>query len=132
MVAADDLKRASWHCIHFVDGSGVDVILTQLTSSGISTLKVDASNVSNEKELLKEIAAAMHFPDYFGANWDAFAECICDLEWLAAGGYVLIVENSTCLWKAIPRAAGKLLEAWLFAADQWAQEGVPFHLVFSW
>lgn len=26
----------------------------------------------------------MHFPSYFGGNWDAFSDCVNDLSWLAA------------------------------------------------
>ncbi len=31
------------------------------------------------------------FPDYFGENWDAFDECICDLEWIAASRLAVVI-----------------------------------------
>ncbi len=36
-----------------------------------------------------EAAAALHFPPTFGENWDAFYDCLTDLAWLPAEGYVL-------------------------------------------
>ena len=43
--------------------------------------------------LFQEWAAALQFLWYFGWNWDAFDECIADLEWLAADAYLLVVTN---------------------------------------
>ncbi len=45
--------------------------------------------------LFDEFAAALQFPYYFGENWDAFDECLTDLEWLPADAYILLIENST-------------------------------------
>lgn len=40
--------------------------------------------ITDKKELFKHYCDALHFPDYFGDNWDAFEECLHDLSWLAA------------------------------------------------
>jgi len=48
-------------------------------------------------QLLQEWAAALQFPWYFGHNWDAFDECICDLGWLPADGYILYITTSDLL-----------------------------------
>ncbi len=42
-----------------------------------------------------EFAAALQFPPYFGENWGAFDECIEDLEWLPATGYLLLLIDAT-------------------------------------
>lgn len=36
----------------------------------------------DEASFFQEISASFQFPCYFGENWAAFDECICDLEWL--------------------------------------------------
>jgi Barstar (barnase inhibitor) len=45
-------------------------------------------------DLFDEFAACFQFPCYFGENWSAFDECLADLEWLPAVGYVLLVLNA--------------------------------------
>ena len=52
------------------------------------------------ENLFDEFAAALQFPYYFGENWNAFDECVTDLEWLPADGYVLLVSDSMHLLEA--------------------------------
>jgi RNAse (barnase) inhibitor barstar len=44
-----------------------------------------------KQDLLRALAEGLKFPDYFGWNWDALEECLCDLSWLdAPHGIVLL------------------------------------------
>lgn len=44
-------------------------------------LEVPAGIVS-KKRLMTAIARAGHFPEYFGANWDALLDCLRDMDWI--------------------------------------------------
>jgi RNAse (barnase) inhibitor barstar len=45
----------------------------------------------HKQDLLRALASGLKFPDYFGWNWDALDECLCDLSWLnAPAGVVLL------------------------------------------
>jgi hypothetical protein len=39
---------------------------------------------------LREIGSILKFPDYYGENWNAFEECINDLNWIKEKSVVLI------------------------------------------
>jgi ribonuclease inhibitor len=43
-------------------------------------LKVDVGAVTSRRELHRLLAEAFRFPDYYGHNWDAFDECIRDVD----------------------------------------------------
>jgi hypothetical protein len=51
-----------------------------------------------------ECAAAWQFPYYFGENWDAFEECLTDLQWLLAEAYVFCVTRAVHLLEKEPSA----------------------------
>lgn len=46
--------------------------------------------LKKEDALLDALSAALRFPDYFGRNWNALDECICDLSWLPPGDVALV------------------------------------------
>lgn len=47
------------------------------------------AGIQSEAVLMEALFDALRFPDYFGSNWDALWECICDLSWLPPGDVVL-------------------------------------------
>jgi len=128
MICLDDLLKPTWQCVHF---SHLDLsLVSELRSRGIAVLEANVESVATGVDLFNVLAKAMQFPTYYGKNWDAVDECLRDLDWLPATGYVLLLHHSQYLWRQVPRDAGMLIESWLFAAEEWGQQDVPFHLVF--
>ncbi len=126
-LGVDRLTSISWECVHFTTDK-VDSILEHFERSGsIQLFRMDAQTAPS---LMEGVANALHFPTYFGHNWDAMDECMRDLSWLEFGGLVLMVENAGGMWEKSTCDAGMFLGIWLSAAEKWASEGKPFHLVF--
>ena len=68
---------------------------------------------------MEALAAALRFPDYFGKNWDAVADCLRDLpDAFPGAGHVLFIRNGLRLWQAAPAEAARLVEVWLSAAGE--------------
>ncbi len=124
------LKKSTFQCIHFIEESELQEVLE--ASSGLLAREFSAAKIKSQKDLLAAIAVALAFPDYFGHNLDALDECLQDLEWLPATGYVFFVKNATSLWRRNSRLAAVLVDVWLTAAEHWNETNVPFHLVFVW
>jgi hypothetical protein len=132
MVFLEDLATPSWCCVRFLSASAEWPSPADLARQGLELLDLDAARVASEGELLEELARVFRFPDYFGGNWDAVEECLRDLEWFPARGYVLRVLGAEALWERLPAAAGRLVESWLVCAEEWARQGISFHLAFLW
>ena len=75
--------------------------------------------------LLKNIAAALAFPDWFGQNWDALEDCLTDLSWSGAAGYVLLFDGAR-----VGDDFGVLVDVLTSSAEYWASRGKPFFAVF--
>jgi RNAse (barnase) inhibitor barstar len=88
--------------------------------------RVDLTAVRNKAALLAVLARAIEFPDWFGKNWDALLDCLGDLSWRPAPGYVLILEHCGVFAKHAPKDYVTALEVFNAAADSWRERGVPF------
>jgi hypothetical protein len=93
MLRADDLARVTWCCLHYASTADVSPQLrAALERAGIAAFDLDGAPIRTRDDLLRGIADAMQFPDYFGMNWDAVIDCLRDLaDRHPAEGYVLFV-----------------------------------------
>lgn len=78
------------------------------------------------EELHAALALALKLPEWYGHNWDALADCLCDLSWKPAPGYLIFVEGHDALRAAHPDDFDTLIEIFAEAADYWREEDVPF------
>jgi RNAse (barnase) inhibitor barstar len=95
-------------------------------SLGLFTVTVDLAGCTGKDELLRRLADAFAFPDYFGSNWDALEECLADLEWLDSQGFVLGLDHSAALREARGEDYATLVSILEGTAEHWRERGVPF------
>jgi hypothetical protein len=50
-----------------------------IKQGGLAFFLLDGAKINSKDQFLKEAAARLQFPDYFGANWDAFEDCLTDM-----------------------------------------------------
>lgn len=60
---------------------------------GMYTSYLRGTRCKAEDVFFREVSASFQFPYYFGENWDAFDECICDLEWLNVSSIFLVIDD---------------------------------------
>ncbi|HRP75880.1 MAG TPA: barstar family protein [Rhodocyclaceae bacterium] len=71
---------------------------------GFDVLRVDLAGCVAKHDFLDRIAAALGFPEWFGHNWDALADCLADLSWLPETGHILILEHADEFAQEAPAA----------------------------
>jgi RNAse (barnase) inhibitor barstar len=119
--------------LHDASRSGVygaprdDVIREVVRGSGLRLVDVSLKDARPREELMLRIARALDFPDWFGGNWDALEDCLSDLSWHDAQGWVLVFRDFDGLARD---DLGVLVDVLASTAEFWAGQGKLFFAVF--
>jgi hypothetical protein len=104
------------------DGGYLDAAL----ALDFAAVPIDFDGCTGRDDAIARIAAALHFPDWFGGNWDALADSLADLSWLPAPGYLLLLARTDAWRDADPESFESLASILAEASARWARERVPF------
>lgn len=94
--------------------------------AGIAWLSVDLAPAAEKMRFLAECARDMRFPETFGANWDALADCVEDFSWHPAAGFVVRFANAQVFAVAAPHDFATAVEILRNAAIYWKEQGKVF------
>lgn len=104
-----------------IDAAQCQVIVEAACAQGRCTRFIEAGGARDKHTLLARIADALEFPQWFGHNWDALADCLSDLSWLPRqSGYVFLLDDCSAHTEAMP----VLREIFEQACSDWHRSGV--------
>ena len=121
MVHLDEFQTTRRPWLHLVDNS-VDLkpLISSLRLGGAIVVEFDGVRMRNVDATFREFVRELRFPEYFGWNWPAFAECVTDLEWLPGPSYLLIIRNAGELLADSEPDRDTLLRLLNKAGSRWA------------
>ncbi|MGW3786738.1 barstar family protein [Micromonospora chokoriensis] len=82
--------------------------------------RLDGKRMADADHVFYEFSDALLFPGYFGWNWNALSDCLRDLHWLPADGYLVVIENVRWLLSSNPEERLILVEILRRAVATWA------------
>ena len=100
-------------------------------AAGFAFFHIEGKNISRKEQLLNHVATALHFPGDFGHNWDALEECLTDMEWVDADGYVIYYDHIDALLSAHPDQFETLVEILRDAVASWKEDGTAMAVLLS-
>ena len=130
--------RAPWTSLLVLKGrDSVDSLVKPPPGFVLKSIK--GAKCKTPAALFAEFAKVMELPEYFGHNWDALEECLADLEWMPAKGYVLLLTDAEQILPQDEEEYATLLEVLSDAGEAWGtgQAGMgerpatPFHVLFA-
>lgn len=101
-------------------------IVQAATEAGLAAFRIDIGHVHDKEDFLGDVCRAMKFPDWFGGNWDALADCLKDLSWVQGRGYVVILEKSKHFCAAHKHEFDEAMDVFAEASGYWRGQGRPF------
>jgi RNAse (barnase) inhibitor barstar len=117
-----DPERAG---VHHLPHGPIDDLLAGAGAAGCLVSRVDLTGARNKSEMLAAIGKALRCPEWFGHNWDALTDCLLDMGWLPATGYVVILDHCDGIHARAEDDFVTLTQVFQDAAEQRREEGVP-------
>ncbi|WP_051176030.1 barstar family protein [Luteimonas mephitis] len=120
------LADASQNGAYFIDVRDREGLEEIARGLGFAVAAIDFAGCDGRDEVLERFAAALRFPEWFGGNWDALADCLGDLSWWPADGYLLLLDHASAWRVSEPFDFATLLEILNDAAMSWSAQRLPF------
>lgn len=98
----------------------------RVEAAGLRCFTLDGGAVVDKTTFLRACADALALPDYFGWNWDALEECLRDLSWAPAPGYILLYDRAAPFIRRAPADWAVARSIFASAAAHWRAEATPF------
>lgn len=98
---------------------------------GAYTSYIRGLRCETEDDFFREISASFQFPWYFGENWAAFDECICDLEWLNFKRFYLVINDFSKMFKGNGKLQEILINYLACAVEYWDSLDIPFYILLN-
>ncbi|MDO8958742.1 MAG: barstar family protein [Rhodocyclaceae bacterium] len=112
--------------VYHMPGDGEAGLIAAAAQNNFAVFRVDLAGVSDKAALLKAIGDAMAFPEWYGRNWDALLDCLADLGWQSAEGYVVILEHCDGIHGRAETDFVQTLQVFEAATNEWREQGIPF------
>ena len=96
---------------------------------GVYTSYLRGTRCKTEDDFFNEVSASFQFPFYYGENWPATDECLCDLEWLCASEIFVVIDDFSCMFSEQKHIQNmlqnRIIKYFTTMIDYWKEEGVP-------
>jgi hypothetical protein len=115
----------------YLAGPDTRLIAEAAQAAGLALWRVDIGHVHDRQGFTGLVAKALEFPDWFGGNWDALEDCLGDLSWHPAAGYVLLLEHGKHFGAGHKQEFVTAVEVLDGVAAYWQEQGKPFWAIVS-
>lgn len=98
---------------------------------GKTLLSIEVGDCRDIDDVLREIGAALHFPIWYGNNFDALHDCLTDLDWHPAKRIAIELAGLEILRQQDPEALSTLIEVLQSAVDHRANSQNPLLILLT-
>ncbi len=126
--ATSDASSSGVYLVAHVDLVSIDAAASE---AGWLVRRVELRGCPDRTALMQRIEAALNVPDAMEPTWDALSNCVRDLSWIPAPGYVFLFDHADDLRDAAKGDFDTLLDVFDEAGFAWAEREMPFWSFFA-
>lgn len=104
-------------------------LVDMFISKEYKVFSLEGTKIKSKADLLRQMSQVMKFPDYFGNNWDALEECLSDLSWITAKGFVIKFVNADNFIAICPSDFRVFVQIIESVSKSWSIEETDFILI---
>jgi RNAse (barnase) inhibitor barstar len=121
---SDILKHPETSGVYLLEESpSVQLIEKMSREEGVGFFHLEGQEIRNKQQFLKQAALVLRFPEYFGNNWDAFADCLTDMSWHEEDGFVILYDHFDSFAQHSPHEFEKALDIFKESTEFWQDQG---------
>lgn len=125
------LENTSQAGIYHLPDSGRTVVREAAAALGFVCFEVDFADATRLDSVLIKLAQVLDFPDWYGRNLDALKDCLTDLSWCEAPGYVLIITRAEPLHAEHIDDFRRLNQVFAQAIVEWRANDCPLWVFYD-
>ncbi len=130
--STDILQDQQASGVYLIEGPFRVSYLEELARAhSLTFFHVRGAEIDGKDRFLSQAAADLRFPEYFGHNWDAFEDCLTDMSWQEADGFVVLYDHIDALVQKSPEDFATALAILKEAAEFWRNQGKSFFALLS-
>lgn len=127
LLATDHPSGVYWLKTH----ASVAELQKHSRAKSLTFFHLEGKKIEKKDQFLNHAAVAMKFPDHFGKNWDAFYDCLTDMEWAESNGYVIYFDHTDGFAEHHESQLETVIELFQDAVDFWKGDGKSMLVVLS-
>ena len=127
LLASDQPRGVYWSKSH----ASVAELSKLARNKGMAFFHLEGQKIEKKEQFLNHAAVALKFPSHFGNNWDAFYDCLTDMDSINAEGYVIYFDHTDAFAGHHESQLETVVELFQDAVDFWKTEGRPMLVVLS-
>ena len=125
------IRRVDQATVYYLPAARREALAAAAKKARLHTALLEIPRNMKSGELLERLGKALHFPDWYGANFDALHDCLTDPDCLPGKGIVIFVVGSTNLHQSDPNGFSTLIEVFKAAAIELHRSGTPLWVLFD-
>ncbi|MBL8398378.1 MAG: barstar family protein [Candidatus Accumulibacter sp.] len=124
------LKNPRQAGIYHLPDSGQGLIKAA-AALGFACFEVDFADATKLDVVLDKFGLVLDFPDWYGRNLDALKDCLTDLSWCEAAGYVLLVTRAESFHAENSGDFRRLNQVFELVIAEWQAMECPFWVFYD-